>query len=658
MDEQFKIISFNCEGAIRNKNTIKYIIEKNQPDILCMQESWVLNMKLTEIQEIDSSYDVKGEQGVDINKALLPGRPSGGLIVMYKKAIANDIHVIQTHNRRVYAVKIDCINGESAVVVNVYMPCDRFDVHTVNSEFSDALDEVESVIDSCPVNRVILCGDWNTSFERDTAQVKFLKQFVARKKLCITWDHPNACKGDTYINDSLGHRSCIDHFIVSQNVFNLIEKMYVMSYGINLSKHEFVFLTLKNFRSNTAAPRLPICNNDVLKRVAWHRCTDNDVELYKSYLDNLLSILKVPHEALECKDIFCDKAEHRTMLNQLCQDMVSSCIEASNNALPHSQSNSHTLPFWNETVEPYKEKSLLWHWIWIDCGRPREGLVANIMRSTRARYHLAVRQLKKDENDLRRMKMGEAISGNKQRNLWDEVKRMVPCGKIVATQVDDASDPEAIANVFANKFEDLYQSVPTDADELNDISSMIKEHIVNEDSIVQCDFSVDDIDKAIKKLNRGKSDGDIGLYSDHIIMCTYRFKVLLTKFINAMLVHGYNADNLLASVIASIPKCMRSSLSNSDNYRGIALCSALCKVIDYVFIDRYSSQLQSSNLQFAFKDGHDTVVCTAVLKETISYFNNRGSNVYACLLDASKAFDKVHFGKLFKLLFAKKIFTR
>ena len=78
------------------------------------------------------------------------------------------------------------------------MPCDRFDVHTVNSEFSDALDEVESVIDSCPVNRVILCGDWNTSFERDTAQVKCLKQFVARKKF-IAWDHPNACKGDTYI---------------------------------------------------------------------------------------------------------------------------------------------------------------------------------------------------------------------------------------------------------------------------------------------------------------------------------------------------------------------------------------------------------------------------------------------------------------------------
>ena len=55
------------------------------------------------------------------------------------------------------------------------------------------------------------------------------------------------------------------------------------------------------------------------------------------------------------------------------------------------------------------------------------------------------------------------------------------------------------------------------------------------------------------------------------------------------------------------------------------------------------------------KDNHDTVMCTATLKETISYYTSRGSNVYACLLDASKAFDKVHFGKMFKLLLDKKL---
>ena len=37
----------------------------------------------------------------------------------------------------------------------------------------------------------------------------------------------------------------------------------------------------------------------------------------------------------------------------------------------------------------------------------------------------------------------------------------------------------------------------------------------------------------------------------------------------SMLIHGYNANDLVLSSIISIPKDIRSSLSSSDNYRGI-----------------------------------------------------------------------------------------
>ena len=41
--------------------------------------------------------------------------------------------------------------------------------------------------------------------------------------------------------------------------------------------------------------------------------------------------------------------------------------------------------------------------------------------------------------------------------------------------------------------------------------------------------------------------------------------------------------------------------------------------------------------------------------ETVSHFTEGGSNVYACLLDASKAFDKVNYEKLFTLLLNRKM---
>ena len=118
---------------------------------------------------------------------------------------------------------------------------------------------------------------------------------------------------------------------------------------------------------------------------------------------------------------------------------------------------------------------------------------------------------------------------------------------------------------------------------------------------------------------------------------------------NAMLTHGFNPDDLLRSTIISIPKNSRGSLCSSDNYRGISLSNSICKLFDYVFIHMQKDSLQTCDMQFGFKSNHSTVLCTAIYIETISHYVNEGSNVYSCLLDASKAFDRVHWGRLFKI---------
>ena len=44
-----------------------------------------------------------------------------------------------------------------------------------------------------------------------------------------------------------------------------------------------------------------------------------------------------------------------------------------------------------------------------------------------------------------------------------------------------------------------------------------------------------------------------------------------------------------------------------------------------------------------------------VYSEIINHYTNNKSNVYSCLLDASKAFDLVHFGKLLRILLSTDI---
>ncbi len=94
------------------------------------------------------------------------------------------------------------------------------------------------------------------------------------------------------------------------------------------------------------------------------------------------------------------------------------------------------------------------------------------------------------------------------------------------------------------------------------------------------------------------------------------------------------------------PKDPNGTGQKSESYRGIAL-SALCtNVFEYVILNMHSGSLISNNLQFAFQAGMSTTQCTWVAREIFSYYNNKGSDVYCCLLDCSKAFDQIKHDKL------------
>ena len=67
------------------------------------------------------------------------------------------------------------------------------------------------------------------------------------------------------------------------------------------------------------------------------------------------------------------------------------------------------------------------------------------------------------------------------------------------------------------------------------------------------------------------------------------------------------------------------------------------------------SSLLSLELQFGFKKGHSTTQCIYSLLETIDYYNYNKSSVFMILLDASKAFDRINYFKLFSDLFHRDV---
>ncbi len=88
-----------------------------------------------------------------------------------------------------------------------------------------------------------------------------------------------------------------------------------------------------------------------------------------------------------------------------------------------------------------------------------------------------------------------------------------------------------------------------------------------------------------------------------------------------MMVHGYNAKDLLSSTVISIQKkTSRGDMSQSDNYRGISMCNCICKLFDVILMKKCDNVLNTSDQQFAFKQKHSTAMCSSVLIETVNYF--------------------------------------
>ena len=186
------------------------------------------------------------------------------------------------------------------------------------------------------------------------------------------------------------------------------------------------------------------------------------------------------------------------------------------------------------------------------------------------------------------------------------------------------------------------------------IESTIFERLHNCENVKYV-ISHSDVINAVSHLKNGKSDGSEGLFSDHFLHATHRFYVILSILYTLFLSHGFNPDSMIMGTMIPIPKNRKQSLCNSSNYMAIVLSSISGKILDWVILIKEESALCSSHLQFGFEKGMSTTQCTYSMLEMVNYYNFNKSNVFVLMLDASKAFDRVNYCKLFGELFKRDI---
>ena len=270
------------------------------------------------------------------------------------------------------------------------------------------------------------------------------------------------------------------------------------------------------------------------------------------------------------------------------------------------------------------------------------------MRYVRNHYHSLVSKLKKDRNSAIKLSLGVALTTNQSRDYWTEVRKINHAKNNMSSVINGLSCSNSIANSFDTQYEQLYNSVPIYDNILLDVNKCCVK--MNDDTDHCHSINVDDVYCAIRSLSVNKTDSVDDLYSDNFKHATDLLIQYIILIINCMISHGFVPDSFLKANVVPIPKNRRVELTDSNNYRTIAMSSIFSKILDKIIINNQSTQLKTSDYQFGFKKHSATVMCTTALTETIEYYVENVSSVFVLLIDASNAFDRVSHSTLLKIL--------
>ena len=622
---------------------------------LLIQETWMKEQAFIDQFKKDFKYSECISASKMENKEIMSGRKYGGVGICYHTNIKCAVETIPTKSKSICALKT--VLGEiSILLVNVYMPSTNEEEDL--DEYSEILFEVSSICIRNTTDFIVMGGDWNADPVRNDRRTKLFKEFIKNENLYNALDIEISDVPYTFVSSNKDNRcySTLDHFLISPSLKCSISEYRAEFHALNGSDHVPIVLTLDiDIQLHKTYAR------EHKSSVAWHKCDDVNIGAYQNRLDQLLLQIDPTNEAWSCKDRKCTK--HNEFIQNKHNQIIRLWMEASNNCLPHTTTKNadrgkNIIPGWNEHVKEHKENAKMCHQNWIQNNRPRQGDIAKKKISSRLKYHYAIRYVMKENIRIRNNKMGEAIAENKDRVLWDEVSKMTKTAHSLPRMMDGKTDVNEISNIFANKYNKLYNSVSykgRDMDLLRkDIESRIDStcHSNHEMNNHKHTITVTEVKEAVDMLKKDKKEEN-GLNTNHIKHGTNRLFVMIALMFNCMLSHGLAPDELLLGTMIPLIKDSRGKKQCSDNYRALTIGTGLSKLLDIIIKNQQTDKLKTSDLQFGFKEKSSTTMCTFTVLNTIEYYKSKGSNVHVLLLDASKAFDRVNYIKLFDKMLKK-----
>jgi len=115
------------------------------------------------------------------------------------------------------------------VTVNVYLLCFSTSAEYA-AELGSCLAFNDTLYNSCRSCKFVICGDMNFPCDNDNPGFVYAnKTFTSLNIICC--DELIVGNRSTYINNSLGHRSSLDHFLVSGKIKRDLVSLQILHSG-------------------------------------------------------------------------------------------------------------------------------------------------------------------------------------------------------------------------------------------------------------------------------------------------------------------------------------------------------------------------------------------------------------------------------------------
>ena len=138
---------------------------------------------------------------------------------------------------------------------------------------------------------------------------------------------------------------------------------------------------------------------------------------------------------------------------------------------------------------------------------------------------------------------------------------------------------------------------------INSNNSLIGDILSNFDKIKHnsnMSVSTKSVSEIIGKLECGKFAGPDGIGAEYLKFSNIKKHVLLSLCFTLCLSHGYMPPAMIETTIVPTVKNKSGNLSDSSNYRPIALTTIVSKMFESVLLFKCAEYLSTSDHQFGF----------------------------------------------------------